>query len=158
MRHAILASVFLAACGAPTALVPSHPAVARYNAPVDATRDAVQEVLAQRWQHVDPMGSDGFATPRECRTENGDGCAKHDAFTRGDDGASTFMFQLAARVVPNGGGAIVSVVATLAPSHAGGETRVYQVGKGEVPSWLQAEVDGVQAAIQHKLAPLRPNT
>jgi hypothetical protein len=153
MRLAILSSVFLLACGGQKALVPSHPAVAKYNQPVEQTRDAVQSVLAERWMHIAPMGADGFATTRECRTENGEQCPKADPRTGFVDGTPTYVFQLAARVVPNGAGAIVSVMATLAPAHPGDGVQSYEIGKGDVPRWLQHEVDDVQAAVAHRLAP-----
>jgi len=158
MRLAILSSLFLAACGAQTTMVASHPAVARYTTNIDDTKSAVHDVLAERWMNIAPMGSDGFATPRECRTENGDACKRHTAFDHGTStDEQTFLFQLAARVVPTGEGTIVSVVATLAPSKPGGESKTYEIGKGDVPSWMQGEVEKVQREISHKLAPVRPN-
>jgi hypothetical protein len=157
MRFAILASVLLAACAPTSSLVPSHPAVARYPATLDATRTAVHDVLAARWLHVDQVGADGFATPPECRTATGDGCPKHDAFTRPADKTSVMMygFQIAARVVPTDGGVIVRVGAVLEPQQGAGGP-AYEIGKGDVPAWVQHEVELVQSEIAHQLAPARP--
>jgi hypothetical protein len=153
MRLAILSSALLAACASTSSLVPSHPAVARYSASLDDTRTAVQSVLAARWMHVDAVGQDGFATQRECRTATGDGCPRQNAWTAPSAaGVATYGFQVAAVVVPSASGVVVQVGATLA-----GHDGHYEVGKGEVPAWMQHEVEAVQREIAHQLAPLRPN-
>jgi hypothetical protein len=118
----------------------------------------VHDVLADRWLHVDEVGSDGFATPPECRTDDGEQCSKRSLFDKGSaDTAQTYGFQLAARVMPSDAGVIVEIIATLAP-RAGSQAPAYAIGKGDVPSWLQHEVEDVQAAVRHKLAPVRPTT
>ena len=155
MRFAITASVFLAACAPASRLVPSHPSVARYSMNVDATRAAVHDALAVRWQRVDEVGTDGFSTDFECRTDAGDGCpAKRGAWANPGDGAATgvetYGFQIVARVVSSDSGAIVQISARVQQR---GQSQVVEVGKGEVPAWAQHEVEGLQAAISHKLAP-----
>jgi hypothetical protein len=153
MRLAILSSVLLSACASTSAMVPSHPAVARYSTTLDDTRAAVQSVLTARWMHVDAVGQDGFATQAECRTATGDGCPRHDAWASPSAaGVATYGFQVAAFVVPSSNGVVVRVGATLA-----GHDGRYEVGKGEVPAWMQHEVETVQREIAHQLAPVRPN-
>ena len=153
MRLAILTSAFLAACASTSALVPSHPAVARYSTSVDDTRAAVESVLAARWTDVAPVGQDGFAGKAECRTATGETCPRINAWTPASTAATaTYGFQVAAVVVPSNGGVVVSVGATLA-----GHDGRYEVGKGEVPAWMQHEVELVQREIAHQLAPIRPN-
>jgi hypothetical protein len=153
MRLAILSSVILSACASTASLVPSHPAVARYTSNLDDTRAAVQSVLTSRWMHVDAVGEDGFATQAECRTATGDGCPRKNAWTSPSaSSVATYGFQVAAFVVPSSGGVVVRVGATLA-----GHDGRYEVGKGQVPAWMQQEVDTVQREIAHQLAPVRPN-
>jgi hypothetical protein len=138
-------------------MVSSRPAVVRYSATLDATRAAVQEVLAGRSLHVNEVGGDTFMTAPECRTDGGELCARQTAWTAkstdAKSGGETFGFELAARVVPVDGGAIVRVGARLAK----GQGQVMEVGNGEVPAWVQHEVDQVQAEIARVLVPPRPH-
>jgi hypothetical protein len=153
MRLAIACSVFFAACASTSSMVPSHPAVARYSSTIDDTRAAVESVLAARWKDVAPVGADGFTTKSECRTADGDGCPRVNAWSSPNaKGVATYGFQVAAVVVQSSGGVVVSVGATLA-----GHDGRYEVGKGQVPAWMQHEVELVQREIAHQLAPVRPN-
>ncbi len=153
MRLAIIASVFFAACAPASRPVPSHPAVARYSMNVDAARAAVHDVLADRWLRVDEVGTDAFSTNIACRTDAGDDCPKRNTIWNANDaktdGDTTYGFQVMARVVPADTGAIVQISARVEER---GQTQFVEVGKGEVPAWAQHEIDGLQAAISHKLA------
>jgi len=160
MRLAIASLVSLAACASSApSLVPSHPQVARYSASVDDTRTAVREVLASHWLHVDAVGEDSFATGPECRTDRGGPCpTRANAFTTPgthQEQVMTYKLKVAARVVPSNDGVLVNLAATLTSQTPGGQS--YELGKGEVPAWLQRDVDSVQREISHQLAPMRPN-
>ena len=154
MRLVITTTLFLAACAASSANIPSHPAVARYSTTVDEARAAVQEVLAGRSLHVDENG-DAFTTGRECRTDVGEVCEHANAWHQTSE-LHTYAFQLGARVVQTDGGVIVKVGAVAVANGASPQT--FETGKGAVPAWVQREVDSVQAEIRHRLAALRPTT
>jgi hypothetical protein len=102
--------------------------------------------------HIDPVGQDGFATAAECRTANGEVCPHVNAWSHDGGGAAMFGFQVVSFVVPSSGGVVVQVSAKLA-----GHDGHYEVGKGDVPAWMQREVETVQREIAHQLAPARPN-
>lgn len=153
MRLAIFSSLLFAACASSTPYVQSHPDVARYSTTLEQARVVVHDVLASRSTTVAEVGPGSFATGKECRTVDGSLCQKHNAFTKGSDGAQTYAFQLGARVVATDAGVIVKVGATLVGN---GDGKTIEVGSGEVPQWAQQEVDSVQADIRHQLAPLRP--
>jgi hypothetical protein len=159
MRNLILSSVLLAACATNTSLVHSRPAVVQYHTDVDVAKNAVHDVLATNF-YVNDVGSDAFATKAVCRTEHGDVCPGHagqaNAWTPSqstDPNVKMYALQVFAKIVPSANGVVVSVGATL-----GGKDASYQIGQGDVPAWLQNEVDMIQKQVRDQIKTISPES